>query len=185
MSETTYYSALHYAKKAEKSAQEAAEKAASVNAENLVDRTSNQTIGGAKTFTGSINVTNTVADASVVMKNTNDDYTTTPTAYQSRCFRVLDKNDKILGDIRFRSETNGSRSTTILARNKINGTEVSGSIVVIVDAKGNVSTYAPTPATTENNNQIATTAFVNNKLQVVDSLPSSPTAGVFYFVKES
>lgn len=37
---------------------------------------------------------------------------------------------------------------------------------------------------TDNSSKIATTAFVNNKFQVVSALPSSPTAGVFYFVKE-
>ena len=38
--------------------------------------------------------------------------------------------------------------------------------------------------TANNSNQMATTAWVNNKHQVVSALPSSPTAGVFYFVKE-
>lgn len=43
----------------------------------------------------------------------------------------------------------------------------------------------PTPATSDNSTKAATTAFVNNKFQVVSALPSSPTAGVFYFIKES
>lgn len=44
--------------------------------------------------------------------------------------------------------------------------------------------HAPTPAIADNTTKIATTAWVNNKHQVVSALPSSPTAGVFYFIKE-
>ena len=42
----------------------------------------------------------------------------------------------------------------------------------------------PTPATTDNSTTAATTAWVNNKHQVVTEKPSSPTAGVFYFIRE-
>ena len=41
-----------------------------------------------------------------------------------------------------------------------------------------------TPATTSNDNTVATTAWVNSKLQVVSTLPSSPNANTFYFIKE-
>lgn len=44
--------------------------------------------------------------------------------------------------------------------------------------------YAPTPAVSSNSTNIATTAWFNNKMQVVSSLPSSPTSGVFYFIPE-
>lgn len=43
---------------------------------------------------------------------------------------------------------------------------------------------APTPAVSSNSTNIATTAWFNNKMQVVSSLPSSPVSGVFYFIPE-
>lgn len=60
------------------------------------------------------------------------------------------------------------------------------------DINGNAFTIAPTPATSDNSTQIATTAFVRNciqthggsNIQVVDSVPSNPTSGVFYFIPE-
>jgi hypothetical protein len=48
--------------------------------------------------------------------------------------------------------------------------------------------YVPTPSTTNNSTQIATTAFVNNfvnnKFKPVDSLPSTPDSNTFYFIPE-
>lgn len=44
---------------------------------------------------------------------------------------------------------------------------------------------ATTQANSDNSTKVATTAYVNNKLQVVSSLPASPDANVFYFVTGS
>ena len=44
---------------------------------------------------------------------------------------------------------------------------------------------APTPSSaTDNSTNIATTAFIANKFQVVSALPANPVAGVFYFITE-
>ena len=48
----------------------------------------------------------------------------------------------------------------------------------------NIFTLAPTPPTTDNSTQIATTAFFRNNMQVVSTLPASPVSGVFYFIPE-
>ena len=39
-----------------------------------------------------------------------------------------------------------------------------------------------TPSTSENSRKIPTTAWVNNKFQVVSALPASPDSNVFYFI---
>lgn len=44
---------------------------------------------------------------------------------------------------------------------------------------------APTPAVSSNTTDIATTAYINTKFQVVDALPANPDANTFYFVKEA
>ena len=43
---------------------------------------------------------------------------------------------------------------------------------------------APTSSVATNNTQIATTAYVNAKLQVVSALPAKPDPNVFYFIPE-
>ena len=40
----------------------------------------------------------------------------------------------------------------------------------------------PTPETSDNSTKAASTSYVNNKFQVVQSLPANPDANVFYFV---
>lgn len=47
------------------------------------------------------------------------------------------------------------------------------------------SATAATPANDSNDTSVATTAYVNNKLQVVSSLPQSPDSDTFYFIMES
>lgn len=46
------------------------------------------------------------------------------------------------------------------------------------------SPVVPTPLVSSNTTVPATTAYINNKFQVVNSLPSSPDANTFYFIKE-
>lgn len=57
-----------------------------------------------------------------------------------------------------------------------------------VNSDGNIDTHAPTPPTADNSTQIATTAWVNtcmnNKFQVVSTLPASPVTGTFYYIPE-
>lgn len=43
---------------------------------------------------------------------------------------------------------------------------------------------APTATTATNSTQIATTAYVNNKIKYVTALPASPDANTFYFIPE-
>jgi hypothetical protein len=49
---------------------------------------------------------------------------------------------------------------------------------------GCAAVYVPTPATTANDTQAATTAWFNSKMQVVSALPANPDPNVFYFIPE-
>lgn len=44
------------------------------------------------------------------------------------------------------------------------------------------SVTIPTPVNSDNSTKAASTAYINNKFQVVQSLPANPDANVFYFV---
>lgn len=46
----------------------------------------------------------------------------------------------------------------------------------------NKQVLVPTPALTANDNQAATTAWFNSKMQVVSALPANPDPNVFYFI---
>ena len=56
-------------------------------------------------------------------------------------------------------------------------------ITLQVDLQNN-QVLVPTPALTANDNQAATTAWFNSKMQVVSALPAAPDANVFYFIPE-
>ena len=90
------------------------------------------------------------------IKEPNLDYTSNPTSQHISAFRCLDKNNKILGDIRFVSDTNGTQTTSIFARHARTGSEKNAILSVILDKDGNdrVST----------NNLSVTTAFVSSRL---------------------
>ena len=160
--------ASNSANEAAESAEAAAAHAASVDADNIVHKTGNESIAGIKNFINTIYNTVNLADSSVVVVNNLDDNTTIPSEYQSRAFRVFDKNGKILGDIRFRSETSGNRSAQLIARNAVSGSEVTGNLVVGVDKNGSVYATAPTPADNSNGINIAVTSWVRKLFAKLD-----------------
>ena len=49
----------------------------------------------------------------------------------------------------------------------------------------NKQVLVPTPALTANDTQVATTAWVNSKIQLVNELPTNPVAGVLYCIPEA
>jgi len=86
------------------------------------------------TMTGNLSIEK--AQGSFAIKDSNLDFTTSPIANSIPSFRCLDKNSNILGDVRFERRTDGSQRTTMLVRNKRNGTQVDASITVAVGATG-------------------------------------------------
>ena len=76
------------------------------------------------------------AQGSFAIRDPNLDFTTSPAANSIPAFRCIDKNNNTLGDVRFERRTDGSQRTTMLARNKRNGTQVDASITVAIGATG-------------------------------------------------
>ena len=136
------------------------------NDSDVVKLTGDQTIAGTKVFTSNINSSYGVAYGS---------------------------DSQIMGVQGFTSDNKLATLFQGWAESNTNATGMycfnpSGQyagITVRIDTNGNAEADGITPSTTDNSTKIATTAFVNNKFQVVSSLPASPTEGVFYFVKES
>ena len=119
---------------------------------------------GAETFTGNKTLQASNDDAWLI-KKANGDYTDPePTVQVAGAFRVTDKNGKIMGDMRFVRNTSGLQTSSMIARNAASGTEKSCVISCNVDKDGNAYTSAPTPASSDNSTKIATTAWVNTKV---------------------
>ena len=163
---------------------------AKANDSAVVKLTGNQTIAGNKDFTSKVkSVSASASDASTgrfIAQSLRYTLGTTPSAVIYNQYQLTDSNGDWTGLFHNIYYTNG-RIETAMAVHKQDKSASTG-IAIGYDNNGNVYTYAPTPATADNSTKIATTAFVNNKLganfKVVTALPASPTAGVFYFVKE-
>lgn len=115
---------------------------------------------GNETFTG-IKTLQVADDDAWLIKKVNGDYTEASPAVQvTGAYRVVDKNGKIIGDVRFIRKTSGLQKSSLVARNAVTGSEVNCVISCNVDKNGNVYTSAPTPETSDNSTKIATTEFV-------------------------
>lgn len=146
---------------------------------NLLHRSGDETFSGVKT--GQSN------NPRFGFKHTEIDVTTNPSEQKSTRIFFLDKNNKWISEIGICQETNGTISTQMTAYNG------SGAALRIVCEK-NGAKYGtcPTPGASDNSTKIANTewtnsritSIMNNKLQVVSSLPSSPNADTFYFIPE-
>ena len=137
--------------------------------------TGNNTFSGTNTFTNTIRRTMSNVDANAApTENQYIDY-----------ISPYDKNGESLGYLGIANYTDGRRAARIgHTRKKSDGSYIYQSLDIGTYADGTVYTTAPTPPTNSNNNNIATTAFVNNKFQVVSALPSNPQTGVYYFIKD-
>lgn len=126
-------------------------------------------------------------------KNTNADISNKPSAPISSSLFFLDKNGLFSGEIKNEIFTTGYLATAIYTNSKTSGTLKTSYVRAVVDENGEVYAICPTPpAADDNSTKISTTQWVNsritsimnNKLQVVSSLPSSPNADTFYFIPE-
>ena len=123
-------------------------------------------------------------------KHTEIDVTTAPAEQKSTRIFFSDKNDKWISEIGFYQKTDGNILSQITANNDTSGTAL---LQIICNKDGRKYATCPTPPdAADSSTKIATTAWVNsritsimnNKLQVVSSLPSSPKADTFYFIPE-
>ena len=149
---------------------------------NLLHRSGDEIFSGVKT--GQSN------NPRFGFKHTEIDVTTNPSAEKSTRIFVSDKNNKWISEIGFYQKTNGDIVTQITANNDTAGVAL---LQIICKKDGSKYGTCPTPPdASDSSTKIATTAWVNsritsimnNKLQVVSSLPSSPNADTFYFIPE-
>ena len=152
---------------------------AKANAANTVTTDTSQTITGFKAFNnGSGNI------------RTNIDIITNDGVGEE------DVNSKWAGSIQFKKgnvdvgfceafkDSENSSITQIVAHNSVNGQEVYASLRSVVTSDGNTFSYAETTPTGATGNEIATAAWVNSKIQLVNELPANPVAGVLYCIPE-
>lgn len=149
---------------------------------NLLHRSGDEIFSGVKT--GQSN------NPRFGFKHTEIDVTTNPSAEKSTKIFVSDKNNEWISEIGFYQKTDGNILSQITANN---GTSGIASLQIICNKDGRKYAICPTPPdAADSSTKIATTAWVNsritsimnNKLQVVSSLPSSPNADTFYFIPE-
>ena len=143
---------------------------------NVVHRSGNEAIVGVKAFSDVVK-----ANAGVRMEG----ITTTSGAEGLRDVVGIDTNNARVGGLRFIHQSDNSRRVTLYIC-KTDNTNVAGLSIGLSDDDTTVFTSCPTPSSlTDNSSQIATTAWVNSKIQFVNALPASPVNGVLYLIPET
>lgn len=111
----------------------------------------------------------------------------TPTSTSTqRYIEWYDASSTQLGFINLNVNTSEDRTLTIRSSGKTSSVSSQLSLQALASgsslASFNCKVNLPTPATSSNEATAATTAYVNNKHQVVSALPASPDANVFYYI---
>lgn len=152
---------------------------------NLLHRSGNESITGVKTVENN--------NPRFGFKNTLADISNKPSALTNSSLFFADKNGLFTGEIRNEFATTGYSETALYTNSKISGTIKTSYIKIVVNENGAVYVTCPTPPRADDNStKISNTQWVNsritsimnNKLQVVSRLPSSPNADTFYFIPE-
>lgn len=152
---------------------------------NILHRSGDEIFSGVKTVQSN--------DPRFCLKNTLADLSTKPSALTSSKLLFLDKKGLVSGEIRNEISTTGYVETAFYTNSKTSGITKTSYIKIVVDDNGEVFATCPTPPRADDNStKISNTQWVNsritsimnNKLQVVASLPSSPNADTFYFIPE-
>lgn len=131
---------------------------------NMVTTNTNQTITGTKKFSKAGNLT---ALSPVLLKENNADE-------GGQIYFERSGNSVLKANPYIDLYKNSIRFIGTNSNNTVN-------ITLQVDLQNN-QVLVPTPATTANNTQAATTAWFNSKMQVVSALPANPDPNVFYFI---
>jgi len=111
----------------------------------------------------------------------------TPTSTSTQRFiEWYDASSTQLGYINLNVDTSENRIFAIRANGKTSSAYSQLVLQVLSDGNSvaifNSKVNLPTPATSSNEATAATTAYVNNKHQVVSALPASPDSNVFYYI---
>lgn len=150
-----------------------------VNDSVVAHNTGDETISGTKTFTGAV-----VSTASIIRKDMVNSYSDVPENDVIVPIYWQDAYNINYGTIETIKKTNGNNEIRLNVKG-INGSTSNVTLGIGVDTDNNAYAFAPTPVSlSSNDNSIATTAWVNNKFQIVNALPVNPDADTFYCIPE-
>lgn len=140
--------------------------------DNKVSKTGNETIEGIKTF----------SQGDIRGKTSTDSH------YGVARYATYDKDGVQYSDLWItRSEQGNSNGISYAGLRVSNSSGSVSNRALAIYKKENsddIVTIAPTPQTSDNSTQIATTAWVNNKFQKVSTLPAQPEPNVTYLIPE-
>lgn len=146
---------------------------------NTVHKTGIETIAGTKTFTNTMITNNIITQGNITLG--------TSTNTWGKAVEFQDTTGKRIARIQPMAVTTTNNRVGMWVNNADNTNEKG----IYIDSDGKTS--APTPPTGDNSSNIATTAYVTNKVstkadkasfQVVSALPANPDANTFYFIPE-
>lgn len=124
------------------------------------------------------------------LQHTGIDVNTAPAEQKSTRIFFSDKNNKWISEIGVYKNTDDAVVSQITANN---GTAGVAGLQIICKKDGEKYATCPTPPRADDNSKKISntqwvnsriTSIMNNKLQVVSSLPSSPASDTFYFIPE-
>lgn len=128
-----------------------------------------QTISGVKTFTANTIVNGGTSNGTFTIKN---DVTTYGTSAVDLVVATSNKKNQLL--VHFQE---GNKWAAFFDQDPSTKN-------ITFSMNGCAEVSAPTPAVNANDTQVATTAWVNSKIQLVNELPANPVAGVLYCIPE-
>lgn len=103
----------------------------------------------------------------IARKNNNVTYTSNPTANQRSSYYFFDKNNAPYGAMEIYAYTSGVRRLQFNVRNTSGAWATDkGALALEIDSNKNVYAKAPTPVSTANDIQIATTAWVRDSIDI-------------------
>lgn len=167
--------------------------------QGYVDKSSDETISGTKTFTGIINKTYTSSSSGRFLQ-LNNPASSTDSYTNSISYNLTENfsDDKPGSYIELLHRTDNINGILLNASIYDGDTRYIGTLGVYANKNGSFSTISPAPTQdTTTSRQIdtvgarntklqgyATTSALNNKIQEVSVLPANPVAGVLYVIPE-
>ena len=141
---------------------------------DVVHKTGDEIISGFKTITSDL-----------IRKMEGLDVTTAPLSDQYiNWITPQDENGVYVGYFGTAYYTDEKLTSRLGVTRSVNGQPIYAEVAVSIRKDGTIGTYAPTPNISSNGTEIATTAYVNTKFQVVSTLPANPDSNVYYFIPE-
>ena len=155
----------------------------SVDNQDVVHNYGDEIVDGVKTFLNAPFIETTVVDSRITTKNKSFKIGETVSANSFSGFKGVDADGTEYANCNCSYNTSGRVGCNFYVKRSDSGTLVEGSLGIYIDKNGTSAyTIAPTPSVGDSSTKIATTAWFNQKIQVVSTLPASPDSNVYYFV---